>query len=237
MYRISVTTIEKFRRYLTEASPYDTEESLLQSITGVFTGNDKTRTGSCCHKIIEQEAYVTDGGLIARADGVQIFFTDEQAAPFVEFKRQHPLMIHEVPASKVYLTGIGPVLVSARIDGVEGQQIQDTKTKFRDFNLREYADSYQWRYYLDMLGIDLFHYDIFEVRGFEALSGPQPYQLPGVEFLDPVRLECARYQYMADDCRLMLQEFLTYIELRNLWKHLKAAPDVSDDKHRRVVPA
>ena len=223
MYRISVTTIEKFRRYLFQASAYDTEESLLQSIKGIFTGNDKTRVGSCCHKIIEQEAHIADGGLIAQADGVQVFFTAEQAAPFVEFKRQHPRMIHEVPASKVYLTSFGPILVTSRIDGVEGRQIQDSKTKFKTPDLREYADSYQWRFYEDMLDVDLFHYDIFEVRGFEALKGAQPYQLPGVQFLDSVRLECARYEHMGDDCRLMLQEFLDYIELRNLWKYLKLA--------------
>ena len=53
MYKLSVTTIEKFRRYVVGASEYDTEQALLEAIKGVFTGNDKTRTGSCYHKIIE----------------------------------------------------------------------------------------------------------------------------------------------------------------------------------------
>jgi hypothetical protein len=227
VYRISVTTIEKFHRFITDASPFDTEASLLESIKGIFLGNDKTRVGSCYHKIIEQEAHIVDGGLVAEADGVQIFFSDQQALPAVEFKRRHYHMIHEVPATKICDTKIGPVLLSARIDGLEGLHVQDTKTKFRPVDLVQYADSYQWRYYLDMLGLDTFYYDVFEVCGFEALSGGQPFTLPGVIFRDPVRLECLRYPHMGDDCRLMLQEFLEYIQDRNLWQFLKVVPEAT----------
>lgn len=207
---------------MTETSSYDTEEALLESIKGVFVGNDKTRVGGCYHKIIEQEAFVADGGLVAEHDGVRIFFTAEQAAPAVEFKLRHPTMIHEVPVRKIYETSYGPVQVSGRLDGMEGRYIQDAKCKFGNANLLEFSDSYQWRYYQDMLGLSIFHYDIFPFSGFEALpTGSMPYRLDGVTVGDPVRLECVRYGAMADDCRLMLQEFLDYIQLRNLWSFLK----------------
>lgn len=210
---------------MTQASSFDTEASLIESIKGVFIGNDKTRVGSAYHKIIEQEAVIVDGGLVAEADGVRIFFTDDQALPAVEFKAQHPTMIHEIPVTKVYETKIGPVLISGRIDGLEGRYVQDTKCKFRAPNFQEYVDSYQWRYYLDMLELSTFLYDLFEIRGFNALEGNQPYTLAGVTFHPNDRLQCNWYTGLRTDCRLMLQEFLDYIELRNLWPYLKKAPE------------
>lgn len=221
MHIIRVTTIEKFRRFMTEASSFDTEVSLIDTIKGTFTGNDKTRTGSCFHKIIEQDALVVPGGIIAEADGVKIFFTDEQAAPAVEFKRQHPAMIHEIEVGKIYETKFGPIKIGGRIDGLEGMEVQDTKTKYRDIDLLDYSDSYQWRFYLELIGLDMFHYDIFQVHYFEALTGSMPYQLNGVVIDEPVRLQCLRYNAMADDCRQLLQEFMDYIHFRNLWPFLK----------------
>lgn len=223
MYRLSVTTIEKFRRYMTQASSYDTEQSLLDTIRGLFTGNDLTRVGGCFGKIIEGDALIAEGGLITEYDGARIFFTDEQAFPAVEFRRKHPAMIYEVPLYKVYETKFGAVQVSGRLDGAEGLDFNDNKCKFKPPDFTEYGDSYQWRYYLDMGRTSIFYYDIYEVRGFEALRGSQPYRLPGVQFIPHDRLQCARYAGLADDCRLMLQDLLEYIELRQLWPYLKLA--------------
>ncbi len=225
MNRISVTTIEAYRRYITQASQYDTEEQLIKTIKGEFKGNDLTRTGGCYGKLIEGEALVVEGGLIAEYDGVKIFFTDEQALPAVEFRQRHPSMIYEVPVQKIYETRKGSILVSGRMDGAEGAEFNDNKCKFKPPNFQEYADSYQWRYYLDMAQASLFYYDVYEVRGFDGLKGAQPYQLPGVQFIPHDRLQCARYAGLSDDCRWMLQDLLDYIELRQLWRFLKTAPE------------
>lgn len=225
MYRLSVTTIEAFRRYITNASAYDTEEALIAKIKGEFKGNDKTTVGSCYGKIIEGDALVVEGGLLPESDGVKIFFTDEQALPAVEFRREHPSMIYEVPVQKVYETKYGPFLVSGRTDGIEGRDVNDNKCKFGTPDFRAYADSYQWRYYLDMLGLSTFFYDVYEVKGFEALKGVSPYQLPGVAFKSYPRLHCSRYNGLSDDCRLMLQDFVEYLEMRRLWAFLKRAAE------------
>lgn len=46
MYRISVTTLEKFRRFRDKASIYDTEESLIETLSGVRrpSAYDRVRT-------------------------------------------------------------------------------------------------------------------------------------------------------------------------------------------------
>jgi len=216
--------IEKFRRFMDGVSARDTEEELLQTIKGVFLGNDLTRTGGAYHKIIEGEAEVADDGLIAESDGVRIYFTAEQAEPAIEYKRRHISMIHEVPVKKVYDTQIGPVLVSGRLDGAEGLEIRDVKCKFGLLKLEEYPDSYQWRFYLDMGDVPAFFYDFFQFAGFDSLRGPQPYQLAGVMVADPITLPLYRYDRMHDDCQQLLGEFIDYLEFRKLFGFLKQEP-------------
>lgn len=221
MYRIRVTTIEKYRRYITNASPRDTEEELLESIKGTFEGNDMTDIGEAYHEVIEGKAQVVDDGVVAN----NIFLTASQIAPALEFRNRHKHMIHEIPVTKIYQTRFGDILVSGRIDGQEGLETEDKKCKFRPPNFQEYSDSYQWRYYLDMLGNNTFFYDLFEVQGFKGFGPGTPRTLPGVSFHAHDRLQCVRYLRMTDDCLAMLNDFLDYIELRNLWSHLKKVPD------------
>lgn len=230
MYKLSVTTIEKYRRYTRALTQRDNEHELLQSIKGIFEGNDMTQVGEAYHKIIEGEALVMDNGLQVelQRDGraTAIFFTPEQAEPALAFRDAHPTMIHEISIQKVYQTKYGPILVKGRLDGQEGLETEDKKCKFGQVNFQDYLDSYQWRFYLDILGTDSFYYDIFEVRGFDGLNGAQPYRLPGVTFHAHDRLQCFRYQYMGYDCLSLLNDFLDYVELRQLWQFLKQAPEL-----------
>lgn len=206
---------------MASVSPRDTEEELIQTIKGVFEGNDMTEIGGAYHKIIEGEAVIMNGGLVAN----DIYFTVEQANPALAFKARHKHLIHEVPVTKVYESRIGPVLISGRVDGLEGREIQDTKCKFRPPDLQEYIDSYQWRYYQDMLGLDLLYYDFFEVKGFKELSFGSPRLLPDVTIEVHERLQCVRYRNMREDCLSMLNDFLDYIDNRNFWSLLKTVPD------------
>ena len=53
---IRVTQLEAFRKYIEQsdyASYEITEQSVIDSITGVFTGNFYTKIGKAFHKIIE----------------------------------------------------------------------------------------------------------------------------------------------------------------------------------------
>lgn len=204
------------------ASERDNEQELLEAIKGTFAGNDMTLIGEGYHEIMEGKAQVADGGLLAKG----IFFTAEQARPALSFREAHPHMIHEIPVSKVYQTKIGPVLISGRLDGQEGRESEDKKLKFRNIDWQDYIDSYQWRYYLDMIETDIFYYDLFEVKGFDALRPPLPYLLPGVSFHAHERLQCIRYREMTRDCLSMLNDFIDYLELRQLWHLVKQVPDL-----------
>lgn len=219
MYRISVTTLEKFRRYMNEVSESDTEESLIESLKGEFKGNELAMIGSAYHKLIEVDT--KPEGLLYRAE--DIYFTKEQAEPAFNFKKKHPLMTHEIVCRKTYETKYFPIQVSGRVDGIEGVQIRDTKMKFSYIKWQEYLDSIQWRFYLDMLDADVFWYDVFLVKGFNALPPQAPYTLHDVTITYEEPMQCLRYANMSNDLQLILDQFLEFLHDRKLLIHLKPA--------------
>lgn len=224
MFRISVTSLEKFRRYMTEASSFDTEEALIETLTGEFKGNDKTKIGGAFHKIIEERR--TDITWINDEPGYlvdEIFFTIPQGDPALIYRDSHPLMVHEISISKPYTTSLGKIVISGRIDSIEGAEVWDAKTKFRSPDLQEYYDSYQWRFYLDIMGLDVFWYQLFEVKGFKALTDAPPYVLPNVRIIPHDPFKCTRYIHLQADCLNLLQEFMNYIDSKNFYHLLKPA--------------
>lgn len=225
MYRISVTSLEKFRRYMNNVSDWDTEEALIETLKGLFTGNDKTKTGSAYHKIIEGDFSLVKESGIVYADGFA--FSMEQALPALNFRAEHMGMVHEIPVSKIYEVGDINIQVSGRLDGVEGIEIRDTKTKYKTINFQEYMESCQWKFYLDMLQLDTFHYDVFEVKGFDSLPGTTPIFLPGVQFMPCESITCYSYSSMEADCHRLLNDFMQYIDNRNFYHLLKKANETS----------
>lgn len=221
-YRVSVTTLEKFRRYMNEVSSYDTEASLLESIMGMFKGNEKTKVGGAFHKLIEGEykliksRYVTD----------DVSFTKQQAQVAFDYKERHPLMVHEVPIRKTYATNFFPIQVSGRIDGLDGLAVHDAKTKYSQPDAQEYIDSSQWKFYLDILDGNIFYYDLFEVQDFGySQTGGQPLftMNKDTQFIAHDPLQCIRYETMVPDIMKILNDFLDYLHNRNIVHLLKPA--------------
>lgn len=220
MYRISVTTLEKFRRFINDVSSFDSEEALLASIKGIFTGNAKTDFGGAYHKVIEGDFKQVMNKPVYQAD--VFIFTKEQVAPALEYSRMHPSMTHEMDVRKVYQAHRFPIQVSGRVDAVEGLAIRDAKTKFRSPNYQEYIESCQWKFYLDMLQTDVFYYDIFEVKGFgDAFNALTLY--PDITITAHPPLQCYRYRSMESDILTILNDFLDYVANRDLFSYLKPA--------------
>lgn len=60
---IRVTQLEAYRKYIeqSEYANYEiTEQSVIESITGVFAGNEYTRIGTAFHSIVETGKPVCD---------------------------------------------------------------------------------------------------------------------------------------------------------------------------------
>ncbi len=212
MYRCSVTIIEKFRRFIDNVSDWDTEKAIIESLTGEFKGNDKTRLGSAFHKIIELP-YPSNGSITVEG----ITFSPEQAQPAIDYRNAHPHLVHEVPIRKVYSTSSMDITITGRADGVEGLQLRDAKCKFSYPGWGEYYNSYQWRIYMDMFQGQSFWYDVFEVRGFNGFRPDKTFEgtiVPHEPF------PCLRYEALANDVQGMLEEFGKFMTIKGYTKYL-----------------
>jgi hypothetical protein len=237
MLRINVTTLESYRRYTREVTPLDTEERLIEKLQGGFKGNAKTRVGEAFHTIIEkgqpclqyrQNDYSRERDLFRVGD---VYFTAPQVKLAMDYRNAYPGMIHEVPIFKVYeVPRLGEILVTMKTDGILGRHVHDAKVKFRPPNVEEYLDSYQWRFYLDILGVDLFTYHFWEVLGFNHDTPPEiPFiDLSTCHMVDHEPLNCYRYLRLSEDCKDLVVDFMEYIHFKNYYTHLKNAQVYAD---------
>jgi hypothetical protein len=225
MYRVSVTTIEKFRRFMVGLTSFDTEEALLECIKGVFKGTPKTSFGGAYHIIIEGQSKPCV--LTKSQYAGDYVFTEKQAAPALEYRKAHPSMVHEMNVRKVYETTYMPIQVTGRVDAVEGLSVRDAKCKFRAPDWEEYIDSCQWKFYLDMLDAEIFCYDVFEIKGFKEDDYCKNHLFPDVQVLGPETLECIRFAGMEHQLTNLLNLFMGYVVNRDLFQYLKPAIDAN----------
>lgn len=210
-YQVSVSVLEKFRRFQAGTTEYDTEEALLDAIAGKFVVNDYVRFGRAIHKVIERLNRQSHQGDMYVDD---VILSSEQYGPAIKYRNQHQLMIHEVPISKIYQTRQIQLLVTGRADGIEGVEIRDIKTKFSQPFWCEYYASYQWRFYLSMFGLDTFWYDVFEVKNFPVnLSNGRAV---GAYVIEPESFQCLRYEALEDDILSLCNDFAEFMIRKNL---------------------
>ncbi len=224
MLRVSVSILEKFRRWIwcdDPESQYDNEEKFLESLQGIFKGTPKTAFGGAFHQIIEGE-YTIDRKLnIYQAGG--FYFTHEQAKPALDYRNEHTAMVYEMNTREAFETKYGPIQVSGRTDGIEGLAIRDSKTKFRNPDYQEYVASCQWKLYLEMMEADLFYYDVFEVKHFKEDAYHSQKLFPDVVIEPAVPLLCTRYPGMRSDIDEILNLFMEYMTEKKLFHFLKPA--------------
>lgn len=221
MKLIRVTQIEKFRRYITEHSSYDTEQSVIDTLTGIFTGNEYTRIGTAFHRIVEGDTAscvkLADGiaGRGFDIDGYIVKLSVPQCKVAVAYKNQFPEAFHEI---REYME-IEGVIVTGCADMINGFTIRDIKTKFSPINDADYTDSCQWRYYMELFGVDEFHFDLFEFKGYKKETNG--YDVRGLK-LAPYNppITCYYYNGIEQDNRNLVKEFVQWAKFRKLYDNL-----------------
>ncbi len=243
-YRVSVTTIEKFRRFIAAESSRDTEKALIDTLTGAFIGNHYTYTGQAFHAVVENPANARPARwqgqrfgvvLLTNGDGstLSVGLPEQVCMAAAAYHRAHPRMFHEIPVGKMYQLQKANLYLGGRMDGIEGFSVRDVKLKFKPMHgPDEYADSIQWRCYLDMLTGKEFYYDVFELQNFEGWPAPQTllwktdnpepvHFLPDVRVKEAESVHCVAYMNLANDVQQCLNDFLEWVDFRNLYHLLK----------------
>lgn len=215
---IRVTQLEKFRRYITEASSYDTEQSVIDTLSGEFRGNEYTRIGTAFHSIIETgEPHCADpvDGCVIDVDDHGVRFNAQQLQVALDYRNEHLGAFHEIRQYKDY----GRAIVTGCADLIDGIEPHDIKTKYSQPNDKDYIDSCQWRYYLDIFNADVFHFDLFIFEGYKI--DKHGYDVRGLELnRHTPPITCYRYPNMEVDNLSLLNSFMDFAESRNLVQFL-----------------
>lgn len=218
MKLIRVTHLEKFRRYITEQSDYDTEESVIDAITGEFKGNEYTFIGTAFHRIVEGDysgVEKIEGGRIFNIDGNKVAYDISQCKVAMSYAESMPDAFHEIREYQE----IQGVMITGCVDIIDGFTIRDIKTKYSPINDTDYIDSCQWRFYLNLFGADTFMFDLFEFVGYKKdKHGLDVRGLEIRQYSPPIT--CYRYNGMDQDNENLVKEFVEWAKLKGLFDSL-----------------
>lgn len=226
---VRTTTIESFREWI-NADEHDAEdkfwiceENVIGNIKSIERSNVKADFGTAGHSIIEDAPrYKTDTGYMVDAFN----FSDKQAEPMLRFRTEHPLMTRELALSKLYSTPSFDLIITGTCDHLEGKHMRDTKFKFSNFDMSDFMHSIQWKIYLDMIGLDIFHYDFFSVSGFQTMEDMHKAKIHNCE-----SMMLKRYNGMEEDIMATINEFLDFVIFKDLTQYLTVTPA----KLKRIV--
>ena len=218
---VRTTAIEAFRRYLAngENDYYEiTEQSVIDSVTGEFKGSEYTRIGTAFHSVVQygEPCYAdSQDGCMIDVDDHAVRFNEEQLKIALDYRNEHPNAYHEYRGYRDY----GRAIVTGCADMIDGVEIRDIKTKYSTPSDADYINSCQWRYYLDIFGADVFHFDLFVFNGYSKEK--HGYDVRGLELTRHTPpITCYRYPEMENDNLALLNQFMDWAEARGLTKYL-----------------
>lgn len=222
---LSVSKLEKYRRYVQGVSDFDTEQSVIDTLKDIYQPNYKAKFGTAYGALIaDPEKYfdvvteeysvpLTDTGNLFDPDSKHqndkteiaewIHFNKEQAEPAIRYHNMIQPASYEVPGYYTMNIGEYEVTLSFRIDVMNAAVVRDIKCSFRDPDYKgAYLDSVQWKIYLLATGLDEFYYDHFHIK--ERVSG-----IHVIELIDP-SLMCIRYPEMEAEVRQWMRAMITW---------------------------
>jgi hypothetical protein len=174
--RISVTTLDSYRRYVQEQDEEMSENmlgELIASIKGDFTPTSQMLRGQAFHAVLERphQCYIEQGdtfyanGFYFAGDGIR------EALNVIDHAG-----IFELKTTNRYDTALGAVTVVGKADILLGNTVFENKTRWLQTNgnvfkgisaydenemYERYQASLQWRFYLELFGADYVQYNVF----------------------------------------------------------------------------
>lgn len=213
MIRVSTTQLDSFR--LVCETDWKPENELIAQIKREpFTPTWQMQGGTAFHSAVEGAS--ADDGFIADGKSYRTWggFTFEDMTVGGARALIGPGQ-WEVKATKVYDVGRLVNLV-AQVDHIHGLVIQDNKTKWassKPWDVESYADSLQWRAYLDILGASVFRYNLFEFKDPDGGGYCELRNVSSIRFWP--------YHGMREDVLVWLRRFVEWCEHKGLISYLE----------------
>lgn len=204
MLRISTTTIESFRLFKQPDQDWMSEADLLATIRGEFVPTPAVLLGQAFGKVLETPDPFRVGGGYQHGDYV---FGDEVMSPCLALMDRRG--VFEVKATKQY----GDSVVVAKADQIVGAHLVEHKTTLGTFDFDKYAESYQWRFMVDLFEAAWVTYHVF------CLSQDRDDQisLRGIESFNVYP-----YADVHADCCDLVRQFVDYVTTKGLDGRLRA---------------
>jgi len=223
MKRIAITTLETYRKYLA-GDEWTTQQSVIDALVVPFQGNAYTRIGSAFHAIVEQGESVVEelpemGKFRVTVDGWPVIFNEEQVAMALKYRAKLPYAFHEEWIGREFDTPSMLIWVHGRVDVLHGIFVRDIKTKYSAVKFADYADSAQWKFYLDLTGLDTFYFDLFEFPNYKI--DKHGYDVSSLGIRPYGAIECIRYKGMERDNHQLVCDFTDFVVKNNLTTYLK----------------
>ena len=234
---IRVTQIESFRKYITGDEDRDrfvvTEQDVIDSLTGVFKGNELTRIGTAFHRIVEGDTagvekvdagfrtYLYYGkevqepipsGRKFNIDGYDVCLDVTQCKVALKYKDEYPDAFHEIRE----FMDMGDFVITGCADMIDGFEIRDIKTKYSEPHDADYINSAQWRFYMEMFGAETFHFDLFQFIGYDKTKHGMDVRGLELKRYEPA-ITCHYYRGMERDNRYLIDEFVKWAKCREVY--------------------
>lgn len=223
-YRISVSKIDQLRSYMDEE--YNTtQQDVIDYLKGTKAFTPAMTLGTAFHSLVEmnhRDVEICEDpkhGTIFKVKVPELqypmTFTAGQAKPAVEFAAAHRGAIYETPVEKeVHISGVD-VLITGRVDMIEGRSGRDIKTGKYNLDVDQRYRSSQWRFYTWILGLKDFHYDNFRLLLADSNAGPimigSEYESVSFDTYDGIEADCLRYLASLIDFARM-HDLMSYLE-------------------------
>jgi len=213
MLRVSVTTLEAFRRV--SETDWGNEEELIASIKGEEIPKSwQAVAGTAWHEII------ANSNLTAEDEMVDLYgFQFEDDAIFQAEETIGPGGLWEVKATRTVRIDRQLVTVVGKCDNLRGDFIQDNKAKFSPLDIGDYEKSLQWRFYLWIFDASEFRYNFFLFKEpAEEIAG-----IPRLCLLKNVMTASFfPYPNLGSDCEIWIHRFIEWAREKNLISYLKS---------------
>lgn len=212
MLRVSTTTLESFRLYMNPEQEWMEEAELLATIRGEFTPTPEIKLGRAFGKLLETpEKY---GDQVVGYEIDEFYAAPATMAPALElFDRRG---VFEAKATKQY----GDVVVVSKVDYLYGAGIHENKTTVKGFDFEKYAESCQWRFYLDAFEAAFARYNVFLLGQDDEhpnyAGTAREILLKGIESFN-----LFPYAELHSDCASLVRQFRAYAKLRGLEELLR----------------
>jgi hypothetical protein len=223
--RVSCTTIESFRLFMDPNQEWMPEGELLATIKGEFIATPRMALGQAFGRCLEKPAKYRDEanrGYLVPVDGRVYRFSDAVMEPaLAEFDRRG---VFEAKETRDY----GGTKVVAKADQILGTRVIENKAKTSQFDFDKYAESYQWRFMLDLFeGATSVTYKIFLLNEDER-SGD--IDLRGIETFN-----LYPYAELHRDCADMVRQFEDYVRLKGLTEFLNNKQRETESRYAQPV--